>query len=144
MIYFDTNFIVPLVRHEPTSDRVAQFVATLPQDRLAISQWVRVEVTSVLGRLVRMGELDAAAATAADQRFEAIIGDSFAVLSPTTTDYGLAKNYLGRYAIGLRSGDALHLAIAVNNMAETIYTLDRRLLAAGTALGLRMSAGIEG
>ena len=143
MLYFDTNFVVPLVRYEPTSDRVARFVAALPRDRLAISQWVRVEVSSVLGRLVRMGELDASAAAAADVRFEAIIDESFVVLSPTAADYGLAKTYLGRYAIGLRSGDALHLAIAANNMAETIFTLDRSLLAAGTALGFRMSPGIE-
>jgi len=37
-----------------------------------------------------------------------------------------------------------HLAIGANNKAESIFTLDKRLLVAGSAWGLPMSAGIEG
>jgi predicted nucleic acid-binding protein len=144
MLYFDTNFLVPLVRDEPTSDRIARFVDGLSRDQLAVSQWTRVELSSVLGRLVRMGELDLPAAVAADARFETLIAESFAVLLPTEADYGLARRYLGNYAVGLRAADALHLAIGANNKAESIFTLDKRLLVAGSAWGLPMSAGIEG
>ena len=38
-------------------------------------------------------------------------------------------------------GDALHLAIANNHRAETVYSLDKALLKAGKALGLPVSAG---
>jgi hypothetical protein len=37
----------------------------------------------------------------------------------------------------------LHLGIARNNAAEAIFTLDKRLLAAGATLGLPVSGGIE-
>src|ERR1700719_5158102 len=111
---------------------------------MATSHWTRVEFSSILGREVRMGRLDPRGAAAVDARFESLISGSFAMLLPTAEDYGLAKRYIGNYATGLRAPDALHLAIAANNQAEAIVTLDRGLLAAGTALGLPMSAGIEG
>ena len=72
-----------------------------------------------------------------------MVTDGFVVLMPTETDFGKAKHYLARHTAGLRAGDALHLAIAFNNMAEAIFTLDKTLLAVGTALGLPMSAGIQ-
>jgi uncharacterized protein len=72
-----------------------------------------------------------------------MIADSFAVLLPTKADYGLAKHYLGHHASGLRAGDALHLAIAANNAAQAIFTLDKIVLAAGESLGLPVNAGID-
>ena len=72
-----------------------------------------------------------------------MIADSFSVLLPTEADYGLAKRFVGQSAAGLRAPDALHLAIAANHMANAVYTLDKGLLAAGIALGLPVSAGIE-
>jgi predicted nucleic acid-binding protein len=143
MLYFDTSFVVPLVLDESTSAPLERFVAGLPQDRLAISQWTRVEFSSALGRLVRMGALDPREADAADARFEELITASFAILLPTAADYGLAKRYLGHRLSGLRSGDALHLAVAANNRAQSIFTLDRIMLAAGPALGLPTRTGIE-
>jgi hypothetical protein len=52
-------------------------------------------------------------------------------------------DYLQHYAISLRAGDALHLAIAGNHGAETIYSLDKSMIKAGKMLGLPMSAGIR-
>jgi uncharacterized protein len=142
MLYFDTNFLVPLVRREPNTDRIAEFVEGLPKEQLAISHWARVELTSVLGRLVRMGELDHQEAVAADTRFETMVAGAFTVLTPTAADHELAKTYLKYFAIGLRAGDALHLAIASNNRARAIFTLDKVALAAGVVLGLPTNRGI--
>jgi predicted nucleic acid-binding protein len=144
MLYFDTSFLTPLIRVEASTPRVEKFVEQLSRDQMATSHWTRVEFSSILGREVRMGRLDPRGAAAVDARFESLISGSFAMLLPTAEDYGLAKRYIGNYATGLRAADALHLAIAANNQAEAIVTLDRGLLAAGTALGLPMSAGIEG
>jgi uncharacterized protein len=44
---------------------------------------------------------------------------------------------------GLRAGDALHLAIAANNKARTIYSLDRTFVQAGKILGLPVQRGIR-
>ena len=52
-----------------------------------------------------------------------------------------AGEMLGHVETGLRAADALHLAIADNRDAEAIYTLDKRMIAAGRTLGLPASAG---
>jgi hypothetical protein len=90
-----------------------------------------------------MGSLTYKGAVAADARFAEIAADTFIVLAPTTADFDLANRFLLRRKIGLRAGDALHLAIAANNRAAAIYSLDRRLLTAGRRLGLKARIGIR-
>ena len=68
--------------------------------------------------------------------------ESFVVWLPNADDYRRAKEYLGNHDTGLRAWDALHLAIAKNHRAEAIYSLDKTLRNAGSALGLPISAGI--
>jgi uncharacterized protein len=72
-----------------------------------------------------------------------MVDHSFTVLLPEAEDFSLAKQYLGKFETGLRAGDALHLAIASNHRARTIYSLDRTLLKAGNTLGLLVSSGIQ-
>jgi uncharacterized protein len=68
MLYFDTSFLVPLVLPEATSDKIAVFIRELDIEQLAISHWTRVEFSSLIARVVRMGGLDAQAAVKADAR----------------------------------------------------------------------------
>ena len=141
MIYFDTSFLAPLTLPEATSEGIAAFIHKLPADQFAVSRWTRVEFSSVIAWEVRMGGLDADADARADARFEAVVRDSFAVLPPTPADFDLARHYLPRIETGLRASDALHLAIASNQSAETIYSLDQGLIRAGAILALPVSAG---
>ena len=143
MLYFDTSFLVPLILPEAASDKVAAFVRELPAAQFTISHWTRVEFSSLLAREVRMDALDAKAAARADARFEGAVQESFSVILPNADDFGLAKEYLGRFETGLRAGDALHLAIARNHRAEVIYSLDKTFIRAGKILGLRVSMGIQ-
>ncbi len=143
MVYFDTSFLVPLVLPDAASDRIARFVAGLPVEKLAVSHWTRVEFSSLLAREVRMGGLEARAATQADDQFEKIIDESFAVLLPNAGDFNLAKEFLKSFATGLRAGDAFHLAIAKNHGAEAICSLDKTMIKAGKSLGLQVTAGLR-
>lgn len=143
MVYFDTSFLAPLVLPEATSDRIATFMRGLSVEQFAVSHWTRVEFSSSLAREVRMGGLDAQAAAQADARFEAMVDASFAILLSSADEFDLAKRYLGRFETGLRARDALHLAIASNRRAGAIYSLDKALLKAGSALGLPVSMGIR-
>ena len=142
MYYFDTSFLVPLILPEATSDPIARFFADLAGENLAVSHWIRVEFSSLLAREVRMGGLSGEAAREADARFETMVDESFAVLLPNGDDYNLAKVYLSRFETKLRAGDSLHLAIASNRRAETVYSLDKILLKAGQILGVSVSEGI--
>ena len=141
MLYFDTSFLAPLILPEATSEPIADFFDALPQDDLAVSHWTRVEFASLLAREVRMGGLDPASAHEAGSRFEAMIHESFIVILPNSDDFDLARDCLNRFETGLRAGDALHLAIAWNRGSEGIYSLDKRMIAAGKALGLPTTAG---
>lgn len=143
MLYFDTSFLVPLVLPETTSNRIAAFIRELNVEHFTVSHWTRVEFSSLIAREVRMGRLDAQAATQADARFERMVDDSFTVLLPNAGDFSLARQYLGKFETGLRAGDAFHLAIASNRRAEMIYSLDRMLLKAGNMLGLPVSMGVQ-
>ncbi len=143
MRYFDTSFLVPLILPEATSESVAAFFAVLPPDDLAVSHWTRVEFASLLAREARMGHLNAASVRKAGTRFEALVEESFIALLPNRDDFDQAQDWLGRFETGLRAGDALHLAVAGNRGAAAIHSLDKRMVAAGKALGLPTSAAIH-
>jgi uncharacterized protein len=127
MLYFDTSFLVPLILIEPTSLRLQRFLGRQDAGELAISQWTRVEFSSLLARRVRMGALTRKEARYADTQFETLVSESFMVLLPGAEDFDLAKQYLQRYGTGLRAGDAFHLAVAKNHGASAIYSLDEGL-----------------
>ena len=143
MVYFDTSFLAPLILPEATSDEIAAFFHGLPPEEFTVSQWTRVEFSSLVAREARMGGLDVRAAARADARFEAMVDESFSVVLPNVGDFGLAKRYLSRFETRLRAGDALHLAIANNHHAAVIYSLDKTFLQAGRLLNLPVSSGIQ-
>jgi uncharacterized protein len=143
VLYLDTSFLVPLFLPEPVSDKIEQFLHRKRTPPLAISRWTQVEFSSVLAREVRMGALHGDAASKAEEQFTEASAESFVILLPAADDFDLAREFIRQYKTGLRAGDALHLAIASNNRAEAVYSLDKKLLAAGRHLGLRVSAGIR-
>lgn len=81
----------------------------------------------------------------AQQALDAHLGRSLERLAFAAHHYDLAAELLlRRPASGLRTNDALHLAVAADH-GETLMTLDRRLLHAAHTLGLDASdAGLLG
>lgn len=141
MLYFDTSFLAPLILPEATSDKIAKFFRILPSQDWAVSHWTLTEFASLLAREVRMGAIATETAALAAAQFEGL-AESFTVLLPNAEDFARARAYLGHYDAGLRAGDALHLAIAANRHAETIYSLDKTFLKAGKILKLPVHRGI--
>jgi hypothetical protein len=143
VLYLDTSFLVPLFLPEPTSDKIERFLGRKHGAALAISRWTCVEFSSALAREVRMGTIGRKFAIEADARFTEITAESFIVLLPTADDFDLATQFLRRYKSGLRAGDALHLAIAYNNRATAVYSLDKTFLAAGRSVGVKTRVGVR-
>ncbi len=143
MYYFDTSFLVPFFVDEPTSTRVEQFLKRQPKELATISQWTCIEFSAAIARLVRIGRMTTDRATTVESTFDSLAIESFLMISPTSKDFELARRFLRRYESGLRSGDALHLAIASNHDARAIYSLDRGFLKAGQLLGLPVESGIR-
>ena len=68
--------------------------------------------------------------------FQRLRADSFTMLPVSGPQFRTAARFADQTALGLRAGNALHLAICADHGA-TLCTLDRRLSAAGPALGVK-------
>ena len=143
MFYLDTSFIAPLVIAENSSEAVEAWVLKVNPGELATSLWTRVELSSLVSRKVRMGELTGAKAAEVRREFDRVLDESFELLAPTAEDFATAAGYLEVPRTGLRAGDALHLAIAANHGATRILTLDAGFLGGGRLLKLPVIRGIK-
>lgn len=142
MLYLDTSVLVPLFVSEPESASVRAWFGARAGETLAISDWTLTEFASAMGIKVRAKGLKPAQAHKACALMEKLAADSLKVITPTRGDYSRAAEYLGHHALGLRAGDALHLAIAQNEDAECLYTLDRRLIEAAQKLKFKAASPI--
>lgn len=84
---------------------------------------------------LRTGQIDLGQRAAALAMFDKLVTESFTVLTVTAAHFRAAAKFVDQQALGLRAGDALHLATASEHGA-TVHTLDRRLAEAGPPLGV--------
>lgn len=138
MSYLDTCLLVALLIPEPDSTAVRSWFDTQADRTLGISDWTLTEFASAMGIKVRSKSLKPERARRAVELMQALAADSLQVFTPTRADYGAASGYLGRHALGLRAGDALHLAVARNQGVDRLYTLDRGFIKAGRKLGVEL------
>ncbi len=68
--------------------------------------------------------------------FNRLATDSFTVVPVFRLQFRTAARFVEQHTLGLRAGDALHLAICADHGA-TLGTLDRRLSDAGSVLGIK-------
>ncbi|HEY2815828.1 MAG TPA: type II toxin-antitoxin system VapC family toxin [Casimicrobiaceae bacterium] len=144
MVYLDTSFVAPLVISEADSRAVEAVVMKIPAGQLTSSMWTIVELASLVSRKVSVGALSQSEGNAVRRELKRLIDESFEMLVPTSADFEEAAKYLEILKTGLRSGDALHLAIAGNHGARKILSLDKAFVEAGKRLNLAVSQGIRG
>jgi predicted nucleic acid-binding protein len=102
---------------------------------LMISEWVVTEFASALSVKIRMNQLrieDRAKAAGLLTRLRA---ESLTVVPVTSGHFVTAARFADQHALGLRAGDAWHVAVAAEQGA-VICTLDKRLAEAATAVGV--------
>ena len=139
MIYLDTSVIVPLIVRETTSSRARAWFDRLDSRHtkdLAVSVWVLTEFTSAMGIKVRNRDITRSQGEGARALLEEALLPNMTIVEVTPTDFRLAETMLRECSLGLRAGDALHVAIASRCEAKAFVSLDRTLCKIAEALGL--------
>lgn len=133
-LYIDTSLLVPLYTFETCSDDVERWFARQADETMAISNWVLTEFTSAIGLKVRMKKLSVVDAAETEDFFDRQRAE-YLLLAFDVRMFDQARLFVGNADAGLRSGDALHLAIAAWHDAE-LCTRDRRFHRAAITLGV--------
>jgi predicted nucleic acid-binding protein len=136
MIYVDTSVLVPVVTPEATSAIVDRWFTGSEAGTLVTSSWTKVEFASAIGNKIRRKELSEVQGRAALAVFEASVLSSLRVVEVEHGDFRLAQTLIARFELGLRAGDALHLAAAQRIGAAALASLDQRFAHAAQVLGL--------
>lgn len=134
--HLDTSAFIPLYVNEAASPALRRWFAALDRHEVTPSRWTLTEFTSALGVRVRTNTVAENAARRAVAAFRVLAWRSLTVVPTTPRGCDRAGDLLLRFDLGLRAGDALHVAIAQNAGATVFATLDKRLAAAAAALGL--------
>ena len=125
MIYVDTNVLLSLLVGDGSADAAGEWYSrqTAP---LAISTWVTVEFYSHVGQRCRKGEETPRNAARIVDKFDQMVSDSFTLLTFSDAAIRRVSLWLRSADCALRTGDALHLAIALEHEAAAIVTFDDR------------------
>jgi uncharacterized protein len=133
--YLDTNVLLAACLAERESLRVRRWLGRAA-GALATSDWTLAEFVSALGIKVRRAELNAAQADSA----HAVLTTAFLPgLEICTTDADVMRAVpmlLKEYELGLRAGDALHLALCLRLKRTALATADRVLARAARHFGV--------
>lgn len=139
MLYLDTSLLVAGLTREARTPEIQDWLAGQDPEALYISDWVVTEFSSALSIKLREGHLGEDHRAEALAAFTSLAEESLGLLPVSRADFRTAAHFADQAAIGLRAGDALHLAITSAHGA-TLCTLDRKLLRAAPALAVSVAS----
>ena len=127
--------MIAAVTPEDASDDAVAWLDHHASHDLAISDWTRVEIASALAMKIRVGHLDTGHRNAIQTVLDEWLEDTLDVLPLERETFAEARWFIESSRRGLRSGDALHLALA-RSITAGLVTLDRTLAAEARDAGL--------
>ena len=135
MIYVDTNILLSLFCGDGLT-LAAETCHRSTKDALAISPWSVIEFRSNIGIRVRKKLLPRSVGVAVLAEFDHAVQSGLHSLVPLEQHFDQASDWLANLDCGLRSGDALHLAIAFGHGCREFVSFDRPLGASARKLRL--------
>ena len=135
MQYLDTSALVAALTNEPRTAEVQAWLADQPTGELVISDWVVTEFSGAMSIKLRTGALEASHRADALAMFTSLCESSLIVLPVERDDFRTAAHLANQFEADLRSGDALHLAVASNHGLR-IQSLDQGLVADAERMGV--------
>ena len=134
--YVDSCVLLSLLLGDSGYDDSERWLLSQGDQSLWISHWVLLEVAGVIATCVRRGQLTAEQAQTIGSEFESFRQERLTLIEPRGTDFLQARQWLERCLhLPLRSGDALHLALAQRQQL-TVVSADRALARCAESLGL--------
>lgn len=134
--YLDTSLLVAGLTREKKTDRVQEWLSGREAGSLLISEWVVTEFSAALSVKLRTRQINAEDRARALAKFVQLVADSLVLFPVPASCFHTAARFADQYGLGLRAGDALHLAIA-SERGSTLCTLDEKLAEASAALGVQ-------
>ena len=134
-LYLDTSLVVTALVTEPSSEAIVQWLDRNRAHRFVVSDWVIAEFSAALCSKLRSRQISADAQEHALAALSDLISGEFECLQVSREQFRQAAAFANRSFVGLRAGDALHLAIASSN-AIKLCTRDRLQAEAGAGLGV--------
>lgn len=135
-VYLDSCVVLSLFLGDNGYGAAERWLLAQADQRLWVSHWVLLEFSGVVALCLRRGELTAQRCQAIHAEFECFRQERLGLLEPRGADYLQARHWLQEFkGPPLRSGDALHLAMA-KRQSLTIASADQGLVKAAEALGL--------
>jgi predicted nucleic acid-binding protein len=135
LIYLDANLLVALCVAESASARVDAWLSRQVGQVIGTSQWALTETTSALGVKVRRRDMTREAAGESLRLLDNEIIPLLVLVDLPPTLFARAEILLRSFELGLRAGDALHLAICLDVDSSTLATADATLFSAARQLG---------
>jgi hypothetical protein len=139
MVYVDTSVLVALHLNEPRSGDVARWYGACTE-RMVSALWCVTEFASALGIKQRTGQITESEGKAAWQRFERLCANDLQLLPVEPSVFHRAAVMTLDASKGLRTGDSLHLAAAIQAKAKSMATLDDVLARNAQRMKLKLMA----
>ncbi len=136
MIYVDTSAIVALLTVEPKTQAVMAWYAGLREVPYC-ADWLLTEFSSALSIKMRARQVTEDQARMVRKEFKVLTAGGLRLVPVSRAAFKRAADLVKPHRFGLRAGNSLHLAVALELGVSHMATLDRTLANNAEQKGLK-------